>query len=183
MNIAIRLLPPLAVIAAFALPVVLLRPVPDATPQRTRCLELPLQDERTTQTMRRAEDDIEGCLLEWNAREPGDVEMLVRLRISESHGAAKTEAGPPSPSLWLCVSEAVARVDLKVRDYIEADVFIRWTSGKLKMSIQVTKRAPPLRPPNAAEMRKARTESEALERRRDELLRELERMRAHRHNH
>ena len=134
MNIASRFLPPLLVIAAFAVPAVLLRPAPHAKLQHTICLDLPASRHSMIELAR---TDIEGCFLEWQERYPGDAELRVHVRVNDGTGSAETVDGPGSPMLWLCVSESLARVAFPRGLYTDADVVARWTSGALALSMTV----------------------------------------------
>jgi hypothetical protein len=137
--IATRFLPPLAVIAAFTLAAVLLRLPPPPPSQHTICLELPI----SPPVLDAAREDIEGCAVEYDARVPGDFDMLVRVRLEPAGPVwADTFSGPDSPMLQLCVEEALRRIDVETVERTWVDLFVEWRAGRLTTTSLVTKRVP-----------------------------------------
>ena len=89
-----------------------------------------------------AENDLEGCFIEYNERAPGDVDMVVRLTVSpEGAGHSSTATGPDSVSLRLCVASAIERVKFPTNpDVLDLEVNVQWSVGLLNLSARVVAR-------------------------------------------
>jgi hypothetical protein len=96
-----------------------------------------------TAAFQQAQDDLQGCFVEWNEREKGDADMLVRMTVgSDGIGhSSTTAAGPESPFLRLCVAEAIARVKFPTgAETLDLDVFVHWNDGVIVVSARVAGR-------------------------------------------
>jgi serine/threonine protein kinase len=103
----------------------------------------PTQAALVTGAFEQAHGDLEGCFVEWNEREVGDADMLVRMTVgADGIGhSSQTAAGPDSPMLRLCVAEAIARVRFpKGPETLDLDVFVHWSAGMISISPRVTGR-------------------------------------------
>ena len=110
----------------------------------------PTQTQLVTGAFESSHGDLEGCFVEWNEREAGDADMLVRMTVGGDgigHSSV-THAGPDSPFLRLCVAEAVGRVKFPPGpETLDLDVFVHWSAGLITVSPRVTgrRRATPAR--------------------------------------
>ena len=103
----------------------------------------PTQSQLVTGAFESAHNDLEGCFVEWNEREKGDADMLVRMTVgADGIGhSSMTHAGPDSPFLRLCVSEAIGRVKFPPGpETLDLDVFVHWSAGMINVSPRVTAR-------------------------------------------
>ena len=103
----------------------------------------PSQAVLVTGAFEQAHSDLEGCFVEWNERERGDADMLVRMTVgADGIGhSATTHAGPDSPMLRLCVSESIGRVKFPLGpETLDLDVFVHWDAGIISVSPRVTGR-------------------------------------------
>jgi len=103
----------------------------------------PTQATLVTGAFEQAHGDLEGCFVEWNERERGDADMLVRMTVgADGIGhSSTTHAGPDSPMLRLCVSEAIGRVKFPPGpETLDLDVFVHWDAGIITVSPRVTGR-------------------------------------------
>ncbi len=103
----------------------------------------PTQAALVTGAFQQAQDDLEGCFKEWNERETGDADMLVRMTVgADGVGhSSTTAAGPDSPFLRLCVAEAIGRVKFPSGpETLDLDVFVHWNDGSVLVSARVTGR-------------------------------------------
>jgi len=103
----------------------------------------PNQSQLVTAAFASAYGDLEGCFVEWNEREPGDADMLVRMTVgADGIGhSAQSEAGPESPFLRLCVAEAISRVNFPVGpETLDLDVFVHWSAGIMNVSPRIVAR-------------------------------------------
>jgi serine/threonine protein kinase len=103
----------------------------------------PTQTQLVTASFEKSYGDLEGCFVEWNEREVGDADMLVRMTVGGDGVAhsAQTHAGPDSPMLRLCVAESVSRVRFPTGpESLELDVFVHWSAGLITVSARVTGR-------------------------------------------
>ena len=133
--IAARFLPPLAVIAVFALPAVLLRPahVVEPEPQVSLQPEPPPAVPARPMTLR--ERDVEGCFLEWDERVGGDTEMAVRVDIdAEGLVLVTSQGGPNHPSLRTCVEEAFLRTQYPIGHTLSFHLTVQWRAKRLQIS-------------------------------------------------
>jgi hypothetical protein len=103
----------------------------------------PSQATLVTGAFQQAHGDLEGCFVEWNEREKGDADMLVRMTVGADgigHSSI-THAGPESPMLRLCVSESIGRVKFPPGpETLDLDVFVHWDAGIISVSPRVTGR-------------------------------------------
>ena len=143
---ALRLLPPLAVAVAFAIPALLLAP-PAVTPEPPAPPLTQLAQPPIDEVFAPAYGDLMGCLVEWNERVAGDTALRVALRVSiDGFGyGATTMDGPESPALRLCVASALARVSFIGGPVeLELEVSVTWRQRVLGVSHRITgTRGPP----------------------------------------
>jgi len=134
MNLAVRFLPPLSVIAAFTIPAVILRPGEAPELQHTICLELPLSRPPPSEVaMSRA--NLEACLAEWDERGRGDAFVTVHVRIDAmGHARAATFDGPED-ALRSCVENAVTFPVYPSGEPREVDVYVEWFDRRLSLSV------------------------------------------------
>jgi serine/threonine protein kinase len=103
----------------------------------------PSQATLVTGAFEQAHGDLEGCFVEWNEREQGDADMLVRMTVGADgigHSSV-THAGPDSPMLRLCVAESIGRVKFAPGpETLDLDVFVHWDAGIITISPRVTGR-------------------------------------------
>ena len=124
----------------------LIKKVEEVTKERPKPpppIKGPTQATLVTGAFEQAHSDLEGCFVEWNEREKGDADMLVRMTVNADGVAhsAETAAGPESPMLRLCVSEAVSRVKFQAGpETLDLDVFVHWDAGIITISPRVTGR-------------------------------------------
>jgi len=103
----------------------------------------PTQATLVTGAFEQAHGDLEGCFVEWNEREHGDADMLVRMTVgADGIGhSSTTYSGPESPMLRLCVAEAIGRVKFPLGpETLDLDVFVHWDAGIITVSPRVTGR-------------------------------------------
>jgi serine/threonine protein kinase len=116
------------------------KPAPPKPPPATAQAAL------VTGAFAQAHGDLEGCFVEWNERERGDADMLVRMTVgADGVGhSSETTAGPESPMLRLCVAESITRVKFpKGPETLDLDVFVHWDAGIISVSPRVTGRRKP----------------------------------------
>ncbi len=90
-----------------------------------------------------AENDLEGCFIEWNERVPGNADMMIKLSVNQAGHAANESVtvGPDSVSLRFCVSNALARVKYPAGpDILDLDIKVSWENGIIALSPRVVKR-------------------------------------------
>ncbi|MBA2539002.1 MAG: protein kinase [Deltaproteobacteria bacterium] len=90
-----------------------------------------------------AENDLEGCFIEWNEREAGDVDMTIKLSVNQAGlaGSENVTVGPDSVSLRFCVSNALARVKYPSGpDILDLEIKVHWANGLIALSPRVVKR-------------------------------------------
>ncbi|MBA3391850.1 MAG: protein kinase [Deltaproteobacteria bacterium] len=122
--------------------------VTHGTKPRPLGVPLPIKVARTqsqlvTAAFETAYGDLEGCFVEWNEREAGEADMLVRMTVgADGVGhSSETVSGPDSPMLRLCVSESVGRVKFAPGpETLDLDVFVHWSAGVINVSPRVTGR-------------------------------------------
>ncbi len=106
----------------------------------------PSHDALVTAAIGQAQDELEGCFTEWNEREPGDADLLVRMTV-DADGVAHsstTAAGPDSPFLRLCVSESIGRVRFASgSDDRDVEVFVHWSDKQVLVASRITGRRRP----------------------------------------
>ncbi len=90
-----------------------------------------------------AENDLEGCFVEWNERVPGDADMTIKLTVNQV-GLAGSESvltGPDSVSLKFCVANALARVTYpKGPDILDLQIKVVWSNGIIALTPRVMQR-------------------------------------------
>ncbi|MDQ3364794.1 MAG: protein kinase [Myxococcota bacterium] len=103
----------------------------------------PPQSQLVTAAFEQAHGDLEGCFVEWNEREQGDADMLVRMTVGADgvgHSSI-TAAGPDSPFLRLCVAEAITRVRFPAGpETLDLEVFVHWSAGLINVAPRVAGR-------------------------------------------
>jgi serine/threonine protein kinase len=90
-----------------------------------------------------AENDLEGCFVEWNERIKGDADMMIKLVVNQvgEGGGESVLVGPESVSLRFCVSNALARVKYPAGpDILELEVKVQWAKGLINLAPRVVKR-------------------------------------------
>ncbi len=90
-----------------------------------------------------AENDLEGCFVEWNERVPGDADMTIKLTVNQAGHAASESvlSGPDSVSLKFCVSNALARVAYPMGpDILDLHIKVVWSSGIIALTPRVVQR-------------------------------------------
>ncbi|MEO8702321.1 MAG: serine/threonine-protein kinase, partial [Kofleriaceae bacterium] len=99
----------------------------------------PSQAVQVTFAVSQADNELEGCFVEWNERAAGDADMLVKLSVSaDGAGHSSTATGPDSPFLRLCVAEAIERVKYPPGpDVLELEINIQWSAGLLNLAARV----------------------------------------------
>ncbi len=124
----------------------LVKKVEEVTKQRPKPPPVkigPSQATLVTGAFEQAHGDLEGCFVEWNEREQGDADMLVRMTVGADgigHSSV-THAGPDSPMLRLCVAESIGRVKFQAGpETLDLDVFVHWDAGIITISPRVTAR-------------------------------------------
>ncbi|MBA3818100.1 MAG: protein kinase [Deltaproteobacteria bacterium] len=103
----------------------------------------PPQSQLVTAAFEQAHGDLEGCFVEWNEREQGDADMLVRMTVGgDGVGhSSTTAAGPDSPFLRLCVAEAITRVRFPAGpETLDLEVFVHWSKGIINVAPRVAGR-------------------------------------------
>ena len=102
----------------------------------------PSQSVRVSSAVSQAENDLEGCFLEWNERVKGDADLLVKLTVNaDGVGHSSTATGPDSEFLRLCVSEAIQRVKYPAGpEMLDLEVNIQWSEGLLNLAARVVGR-------------------------------------------
>jgi serine/threonine protein kinase len=105
---------------------------------------VPSQAVQVTFAVSQADNELEGCFVEWNERLAGDADMLVKLTVTgEGRGHSSTATGPDSPFLRLCVAEAIERVKYPPGpEVIDLEVNIQWSAGLLNLAARVVGRRP-----------------------------------------
>lgn len=185
-NIAARFLPPLAVIAAIALPAALLRPARTIVADEEATLvehPQPAEQHRDHERVPRAsvdmtprEREVEACFLEWDERSPGDTEMIARIDI-DPNGVVlvTTHGGPDSPALRMCVEQAILRTQYPIGHTLSLDLHIQWIERQLGIAPNLIE---PQRQVSHEEMQR---KVEELKRERERIQRELDARRARHH--
>jgi hypothetical protein len=115
-------------------------PPPKGTTAKTK--PKPSQSFLVTSAVSQAETDLEGCFVEWNEREKGDVDMTVSLKVTpDGVGHSSAATGPDSPFLRLCVGEALERVKYPPGpDELELEVSVQWSAGLLNQAPRIVQR-------------------------------------------
>jgi hypothetical protein len=96
---------------------------------------------RITGPLAQAHGDLEGCFVEWNEREDGDAEIIVKVTVGADGivQSARSITGPDSPMLRLCVQESIERVKyLSGTDVLDLEVKVMWSAGFLTLTPRVT---------------------------------------------
>jgi serine/threonine protein kinase len=104
----------------------------------------PSQAVQVTFAVSQADNELEGCFVEWNERTAGDADMVVKLSVtSDGVGHSSTATGPDSPFLRLCVAEAIERVKYPPGpEVIDLEINIQWSAGLLNLAARVIGRRP-----------------------------------------
>ena len=108
-----------------------------------RIVREPSQSVQVIAAVSRAEADLVGCFTEWNERETGDADILVRLTVQPDGNAHSSTSvnGPDSPMLRLCVAGALARVTFPTGpEQLEVEITVQWSAGMLALGPRVTGR-------------------------------------------
>ncbi|HEU0029817.1 MAG TPA: protein kinase [Kofleriaceae bacterium] len=102
----------------------------------------PAQGVQVMTAISQAENDLEGCFVEWNERVHGDADMLVKLTVTpEGAGHSSTATGPDSEFLRLCVAEAIERVKYPTGpEVLDLEVNIQWSEGLLNTAARIVAR-------------------------------------------
>jgi len=112
-------------------------------PPKQNALREPSQTVQVVSTVSRAEADLVGCFVEWNERENGDADLLVRMTVApdgQAHSVS-TVNGPDSPMLKLCVSGALGRVPYPTgAEQLDVEVNVQWSAGLLALGARVVGR-------------------------------------------
>jgi serine/threonine protein kinase len=90
-----------------------------------------------------AENDLEGCFVEWNERVSGDADMTIKLSVNQAGLAANESVltGPESVSLRFCVANALARVKYPSGpDILDLEIKVHWANGLIALSPRVVRR-------------------------------------------
>jgi len=101
------------------------------------------QDLAVSHAAAAAENDLEGCFVEWNEREAGDADLTIKLTINQAGHAANDSVlvGPESVSLRFCVSNALARVTYPSGpDILDLQIKVSWSNGIIALSPRVVQR-------------------------------------------
>ena len=180
--IATRFLPPLAVIAAMAVPALLLRPAHVVVDEPAEVLV----DEHSrafthgggyvARDMTVREHQVEGCFLEWDERAGGDTEMTVRVDIdTEGLVLVTSKGGPDHPSLRMCVEEAFLRTQYPIGHTLSFHLTVEWRANRLQISPDL------IEPYTGTPHHVAKRQLEELKRERARLEREVAKHRARHH--
>ena len=100
-----------------------------------------IQSAQVVAAVQGAESDVLGCMHEWSDREPDqDARMLVTLSVGpDGAGSDAAATGIESPSLRLCVADALARLHYpRGPQVLDLEVDVAWSGGALAMSGRVT---------------------------------------------
>ncbi len=174
--IATRFLPPLAVIAAIALPAALLRPAPVTIEDEEPRVSLQEEPPKPAREMTVREREVEGCFLEWEERAGGDAEMTVRVDIdAEGLVLVTSQGGPDHPSLRTCVEEAFLRTQYPIGHTLSFHLTVEWRAKRLQISPDL------IEPYTGTPIGVARKKLEELKREHARLERELAKRRARHH--
>jgi serine/threonine protein kinase len=105
--------------------------IPTAAPSQTALVR---------EAVSSAQDNLEGCFLEWAERMPStDADVVVRLSVrGDGIGMSPAATGPDSPSLKFCVQSAIAGVKFPTGpEILDLEVAVGWSQGMLSVSPRV----------------------------------------------
>ncbi len=90
-----------------------------------------------------AQDNLEGCFVEWSERVPNaDADLVVSLQVSPAGvGMEKAATGTDSASLKFCVQSAISNVKYPTgAEVLDLEVAVGWSAGMLNISPRVVGR-------------------------------------------
>jgi hypothetical protein len=115
----------------------------------------PPQDPQIIAAVQGAQGNVEGCFMEWDDRALAfgsaktllftDADLVVEFSVApDGHAYNQKARGVDSPSLTLCVADALARIQYPHGpDHSDLQVQVAWAAGNVKMSGRiVSHRAP-----------------------------------------
>jgi hypothetical protein len=124
--------------------------------QQARPMVRPPQDKQIVAAIQGAQGPVEGCFMEWEERADvfgsngkpelvRDAELMVELGVApDGHAYGQKAKGIDSPSLQLCVADAIARIQFPHGpDHSDLQVQVLWTGRVLTMSGAIVSHRPP----------------------------------------